>query len=62
MKEKFREYAQKYISNIKDEQLRATRKSELNKQLNSFGDNESLDEYVKRITRKNKNKGNDFSL
>ena len=62
MKEKFREYAQKYISNIKDEQLRATRKSELNKQLNSFGDNESLDEYVKRITRKNKNKGMDFSL
>ena len=31
MKEKFREYAQKYINNIKDEQIRATRKTELNK-------------------------------
>lgn len=62
MKEKFREYAQKYINNMNDEQLRATRKTELNKQLNSFGDSESLDEYVKRITMKNKNKGIDFSL
>lgn len=62
IKEKFKEYAQKYINTIKDEQIRTTRKTELNKQLNSFGNNESLDEYVKRITRKNKNKGMDFSL
>ncbi len=62
MKGKFREYAQKYISNIKDEQLRATRKSELNKQLNSFGDNESLDEYVARITKNSKSKQKGMSL
>ncbi|MBQ7981811.1 MAG: plasmid recombination protein [Oscillospiraceae bacterium] len=62
IKEKFKEYAQKYINTIKDEQIRATRKVELDKQLNSFGDNESLDEYVARITRNNKNKGMDFSL
>lgn len=62
MKEKFRDYAQTYINTIKDEQIRATRKTKLNNQLNSFGDNESLDEYVQRITRKNKNKGIDFSL
>lgn len=62
MKEQFREYAQNYINNIKDEQIRTTRKTELNKQLNSFGDNESLNEYVARITKKNKNKGIDFSL
>jgi len=62
MKEKFREYAQQYINNIKDEQIRSTRKAELDKKLNSFGDNESLDEYVARITKKNKNKEIDFSL
>lgn len=62
MKGKFREYAQKYISNIKDEQIQATRKTELNKQLNSFGDSESLDEYVRRITQKNKQKQKDRSL
>ena len=62
MKEKFREYAQNYINNIKDEQLRATRKVEFDKQLNSFGDNESLDEYVQRITQKNKQKQKDRSL
>ena len=62
MKEKFKEYAQKYITNIKDEQLRAIRKTELNKQLNSFSDNESLDEYVQRITQNNKQKQKGMSL
>lgn len=62
MKEKFKEYAQKYITNIKDKQLRAIRKTELNKQLNSFSDNESLDEYVQRITQNNKQKQKGMSL
>ena len=62
MKEQFREYAQKYINNIKDEQIRSTRKTELNKQLNSFGDNESLDEYVARITKNSKSKQKGMSL
>ena len=57
MKEDFRKYAQKYINEIQDEQKRKAKMAELEKQLFSFdGDNESLDDYVNRITQKNKQK------
>lgn len=57
MKEDFRKYAQKYISEIQDEQKRKKKMAEIEKQLFSFGgDNESLDDYVNRITQKNKQK------
>lgn len=57
MKEDFKKYAQKYISEIKDEQRRKDKLAELEKQLFSFDNNsESIDDYVNRITNKSKKK------